>query len=225
MGNFTNNIVDKLSGYKLTLNNVRTFGKSKKVRVLIVANADNTQFEQWTTYNQYVSGTIETSEFSDSKLVKVGLSEPTDLTYESTTESTEIPISLNQLTARIEYEGVFDDDNKKDDSISLISISGINKKSQVAIFDTEQVENTAYSLLNISGSNTFYTYETTTSEKKITLSIKKDSKTTEFPLDATKFVKGNLYKIKGKYIPSVGFSINWEVTDMGRLSVTIPDFE
>ena len=140
MGSLTNNIVGNLSGYNLTLNNVRTFGKdAKKVQVLIVANADNSKFDNWTTYDQYVNGTLTTSSFESSSLVKVGTS-VADLTYGQANAA--ISISLNQLSAKIEYEGVFDDDGIKDNSFSLAKISGINTLSQVAIFSVEKVENT-----------------------------------------------------------------------------------
>ena len=222
MGSLTNNIVGNLSGYNLTLNNVRTFGKdAKKVQVLIVANADNSKFDNWTTYDQYVNGTLTTSSFESSSLVKVGTS-VADLTYGQANAA--ISISLNQLSAKIEYEGVFDDDGIKDNSFSLAKISGINTLSQVAIFSVEKVENTFYSSADINGNGTFYTYETNAS-KKIILSVKQGNETKNFPFDANKFIKGNLYRIKGKYTPSISVNIKWEVVNMGTQEVTIPSFE
>lgn len=226
MGSLTDNLIGSLSGYKLELNNVRTFGKgSKKVKVLIVANADNSNFTTWTTYNQYVAGTLTTSSFNAAELIKVGISNVVTLTYGTTNSA--IPITLNQLSAKIIYEGVYDDKGVLDQSFSLTKVSGINTQSQVAIFDTDKVENNSYTPGNVNNATTFYTYETSATNKNIVLSVKKKSEKNaqDHPFAANKFVKGNLYKIKGSYTPSISFDIKWVVTDMGKANVNIPDFK
>lgn len=228
MGSLTDNLIGSLSGYKLELNNVRTFGKgSKKVKVLIVANADNSNFTTWTTYNQYVAGTLTTSSFNAAELIKVGISNVVTLTYGTTNSATEIPITLNQLSAKIIYEGVYDDKGVLDQSFSLTKVSGINTQSQVAIFDTDKVENNSYTPGNVNNATTFCTYETSATNKNIVLSVKKKSEKNaqDHPFAANKFVKGNLYKIKGSYTPSISFDIKWVVTDMGKANVNIPDFK
>lgn len=226
MGSLTDNIIGSLPGYELKLNNVRTFGKGpKKVKVLIVANADKSNFTTWTTYDQYVYGTLTTSPFNAAELIKVGISGVVTLTYGTVT--TEIPITLNQLSAKIIYEGVYTDKGELDESFSLKNVSGINTKSRVAIFDTDKVENGYYASGDVNKATTFYTYETSATNKNIVLSVKKnDEKDAQnHPFAANKFVKGNLYKIKGSYTPSINFDIEWIVTDMGKENVTIPDFE
>ena len=197
------------------------------MRVLIVANADNSIFTNWTTYGQYVSGTLKTSVFNASALVKVGISDVTTLTYGQTNRDTNIYVSLNQLSAKIIYEGVYNEEGDKEESFSLAEVSGINMQSQVSIFNTSQVENTAYTPGSVSNTNTFYTYETLSEVNNIVLSVNKKgvSKAQEYKFAANKFIKGNLYKIKGNYIPLISFSITWVVEDMGRQPVTIPDFE
>lgn len=226
MGSLTDNLIGSLPGYELKLNNVRTFGKGpKKVKVLIVANADKSNFTTWTTYNKYVDGTLTTSPFNAAELIKVGISDVVILTY-GTTPSTTIPITLNQLSAKIIYEGVYTDKGELDKSFSLTKVSGINTKSRVAIFDTDKVENTSYIPGNVSNATTFYTYETSATDKNIVLSVKKkgENNAQNHPFAASKFVKGNLYKIKGSYTPSISFKIKWVVTDMGKANVNIPEF-
>lgn len=57
--------IDNLSGYELGLVGVRTFGKEDKaVSVLVVANADNSLFNDCATYADYTSKTIQTTSFS-----------------------------------------------------------------------------------------------------------------------------------------------------------------
>lgn len=226
MGRLTDNLIGSLPGYELKLNNVRTFGKGpKNVKVLIVANADNSKFTTWTTYNQYVTGTLTTSAFNATELIKVGISNVVTLTYGIST--TEIPIILNQLSAKIIYEGVYTDKGELDQSFSLTKVSGINTQSQVAIFDTEKVENGSYAPGNVSNATTFYTYETSATDENIVLSVKKagENKPQNHSFAANRFVKGNLYKIKGSYTPSISFDIEWVVTKMETEDVTIPDFE
>lgn len=227
MGDLTGNLIGKLPGYKLKLNNVRTFGKEpKKVKVLIVANADKSNFTTWTTYNKYVDGTLTTSSFNAAELIKVGISGVVMLTYGTTNVTTEIPITLNQLSAKIIYEGVYTDKGELDKSFSLTKVSGINTKSRVAIFDTDKVENGYYASGDVNKATTFYTYETSATEENIVLSVKKAGEINpqNHPFAANKFVKGNLYKIKGSYTPSISFDIEWVVTKMETEDVTIPEF-
>ncbi|WP_278705034.1 hypothetical protein [Parabacteroides goldsteinii] len=226
MGSLTNNIVGNLSGYNLTLNNVRTFGKdAKKVQVLIVANADNSKFDNWTTYDQYVNGTLTTSSFESSSLVKVGTSVAA-LTYGQVNAA--ISISLNQLSAKIEYLGVY---NKSTGVLltdfSLSNVEGLNAKSQITIFDTKAVENSSFDLFTYSldKPTTFYTYEINDSQKKISLSVNGPSGAQTFDIDANKLVKGNLYKIKGYYEPSITAQIKWSLEGVEGIPIEIKPFE
>lgn len=95
--------IDNLSGYELGLVGVRTFGKEDKaVSVLVVANADNSLFNDCATYADYTSKTIQTTSFQSSQLVKIGKSNTT-LKYNGTNEA--IRVLLIQLSAKIEYKG------------------------------------------------------------------------------------------------------------------------
>ena len=53
------------------------------------------------------------------------------------------------------------------------------------------------------------------------------STTTEYTLfiPYTKIIKGNLYKVTGKFNPSVSPTIEWEVVDMDDVPVVIPPFQ
>lgn len=91
--------IDNLSGYELGLVGVRTFGKEDKaVSVLVVANADNSLFDDCATYADYTSKTIQTTSFQSSRLVKIGKSDAT-LRYNVANEA--IKVSLIQLSAKI----------------------------------------------------------------------------------------------------------------------------
>ena len=97
--------IDNLSGYELGLVGVRTFGKEDKaVSVLVVANADNSLFNDCATYADYTSKTIQTTSFQSSQLVKIGKSNTT-LKYNGTNEA--IRVLLIQLSAKIEYKGIY----------------------------------------------------------------------------------------------------------------------
>ena len=88
--------IDNLSGYELGLVGVRTFGKEDKaVSVLVVANADNSLFNDCATYADYTSKTIQTTSFQSSQLVKIGKSNTT-LKYNGTNEAIRVknPIFL-----------------------------------------------------------------------------------------------------------------------------------
>jgi uncharacterized membrane protein len=133
--------IDNLSGYELGLVGVRTFGKEDKaVSVLVVANADNSLFNDCATYADYTSKTIQTTSFQSSQLVKIGKSNTT-LKYNGTNEA--IRVLLIQLSAKIEYKGIYNKNNNDliNDQFSLINVEGLNASSQVAIFNTSSVEN------------------------------------------------------------------------------------
>lgn len=225
MGEPTPNVVDQLSGYKLELSGVRTFGKDpKRVRVLVVANGDNNDFAAWISYDDHVKGSVVTT-FNESSLVKVGLSSVTRLIY-GQDSPTEISVTLNQLSAKIIYEGVFnvDEPDKPNDDFSLIEVSGINKKSNVAIFSTSEAENEFYES-GSAESTSFYTYETKDAKKELILSIGKGGASRKISFDLNRFVKGNLYKIKGTYNPTVPVKIKWEVEPVGIINIPVKPFE
>ena len=126
--------IDNLSGYELGLVGVRTFGKEDKaVSVLVVANADNSLFNDCATYADYTSKTIQTTSFQSSQLVKIGKSNTT-LKYNGTNEA--IRVLLIQLSAKIEYKGIYNKNNNDliNDQFSLINVEGLNASSKVAIF-------------------------------------------------------------------------------------------
>lgn len=227
MGGLKSNVIGQLSGYELELNGVRTFGKkTKKVKVLVVANGDNAAFTNWKTYKNYVEGTLTTTSFQEESLVKVGLSSEATLTY-GQESPTEISVKLNQLSAKIIYEGIFnvDDLGKPNADFSLTKVSGINMQSKVAIFSTSAVENDVYAQ-GTASSTPFYTYETTDTSEKLILSIqKRGTVAQQISFDANQFVKGNLYKIKGTYNPTAAVKIKWKVESFGVINIPVKPFE
>ncbi len=235
MGGLNNKIIKDLSGYKLTLRNVRTFGKAPKaVRVLIVANASD-EFSACESYESYV--TLTSPSFSASSLVKVGLSEVVSLTYGATTDENTIPISLNQLSAKIEYMGIMVGDTYSK-QFKLKKVANINTLSKITIFDIDKIENKDnkgnyyYKPMDLELKNpetcsdqdpyVFYTYEGGQISLRVQLGESK-STVKDFDLSDNEFVKGNLYRIKGTYTPSL--DIKWTVVNMGSITVNIPEFD
>lgn len=219
--------IDNLSGYELGLVGVRTFGKEDKaVSVLVVANADNSLFNDCATYTDYTSKTIQTTSFQSSQLVKIGKSNTT-LKYNGTNEA--IRVLLIQLSAKIEYKGIYNKNNNDliNDQFSLINVEGLNASSQVAIFNTSSVENGAFDALTYPSEDkpmTFYTYEISDANKNILLSVQQNgSETKSFSFPANKFIKGNYYEIKGLYEPST--EIEWILEEVGNENVALDPFE
>lgn len=87
---------------------IRTWGKSRNVKVLAIANIDGSAneatptFENCATYSDYENAVVASSSFQSNNLVKVGETNLTLVNGESTT----IKIELTQLTARIDYVGI-----------------------------------------------------------------------------------------------------------------------
>lgn len=219
--------IDNLSGYELSLFGVRTFGKNDKaVSVLVVANANNSLFNDCATYADYTSKTIQTTSFQPSRLVKIGKADAT-LKYNGTNEA--IKVSLIQLSAKIKYVGIYNKNNNDliNDKFSLTNVEGLNASSQVAIFSTSSVENGAFEALTYPSqdkSTIFYTYETLDMAYEITLSVQQSgSKARSFSFPANKFIKGNYYEIKGLYEPST--EIEWVLEKVGNKNVTLDPFE
>ena len=219
--------IDNLSGYELGLVGVRTFGKEDKaVSVLVVANADNSLFNDCATYADYTSKTIQTTSFQSSQLVKIGKSNTT-LKYNGTNEA--IRVLLIQLSAKIEYKGIYNKNNNDliNDQFSLINVEGLNASSQVAIFNTSSVENGVFEALTYPSEDkptTFYTYEISDANKNILLSVQQNgSEIKSFSFPANKFIKGNYYEIKGLYEPST--EIEWILEEVGNENVALDPFE
>jgi hypothetical protein len=98
----------------LSAKTIRTFGESKSVKFLAIANIDGTTnkssvafaSENCDTYSEYLAAVVTSESLSDNNLVKVGELEAT-LTNGAT--NLEINIPLTQLTARIDFLGVFEE--------------------------------------------------------------------------------------------------------------------
>lgn len=98
----------------LSAKTIRTFGESKSVKFLAIANIDGTTnkssvafaSENCDTYSEYLAAVVTSESLSDNNLVKVGELETT-LTNGAT--NLEINIPLTQLTARIDFLGVFEE--------------------------------------------------------------------------------------------------------------------
>lgn len=106
---------------------IRTWGKSRKVKVLAIANIDGKEneatptFENCATYSDYEKAVVASSSFLPNNLVKVG---ETTLTLENG-QSTTIKIELTQLTARIDYVGIQAEGEETTKASSLSSESSI----------------------------------------------------------------------------------------------------
>lgn len=98
----------------LSAKTIRTFGKSKPVKFLAIANIDGMAnkssvafaSESCDTYSEYLAAVVTSESLNDNNLVKVGELETT-LTNGAT--NLEINIPLTQLTARIDFLGVFEE--------------------------------------------------------------------------------------------------------------------
>ena len=219
--------IDNLSGYELGLVGVRTFGKEDKaLSVLVVANANNSLFNDCATYADYTSKTIQTTSFQSSRLVKIGKSDAT-LRYNAANEA--IKVSLIQLSAKIKYIGIYNKNSNDliNDQFSLTNVQGLNASSQVAIFKTSSVENGAFEALTYplkDKPTTFYTYEISDANKEIVLSVQQDgSKEKSFSFSADKFIKGNYYEIKGLYEPST--EIEWVLKEIINENIILDPFK
>lgn len=88
---------------------IRTWGKSRNVKVLAIANIDDedneatTAFKGCATYSEYQNAVVASSSFPANNLVKVG---ETTLKLENGKKDYAIEIKLTQLTARIDYAGI-----------------------------------------------------------------------------------------------------------------------
>lgn len=158
--------------------------------------------------------------------MKIGKSNTT-LKYNGTNEA--IRVLLIQLSAKIEYKGIYNKNNNDliNDQFSLINVEGLNASSQVAIFNTSSVENGVFEALTYPSQDkptTFYTYEISDANKNILLSVQQNgSETKSFSFPANKFIKGNYYEIKGLYEPST--EIEWILEEVGNENVALDPFE
>ena len=85
-----------------------------------------------------------------------------------------IRVLLIQLSAKIEYKGIYNKNNNDliNDQFSLINVEGLNASSQVAIFNTSSVENGVFEALTYPSEDkptTFYTYEISDANKEYSI--------------------------------------------------------
>lgn len=238
--------VDTDSKYTLKLGLVRTFGKGvKDITVYILANAGNySMFDNCENYSAYQEkGIVLTEKFQEDRLLKAGLVsetfeyDPDDLAG----NVKEITVPLTQLSARVDFGGVeVEGQGAQVGGYSLSSsFVGINKKTSVTIYNNEAKENTVEDLstnpisLELKESPSFYTYEG--GQIKILLDVDFSSlhngdgatkKSYTLDLSSERFVKGNIYQIKGKINPALPSKIVWEVIPIPwrETQVNIPGF-
>lgn len=232
------------SKYTLNLGLVRTFGKGvKNITVYILANAGSySLFDNCENYSAYQEkGIVLTEKFQADRLLKAGLVsetfeyDPDDLTG----NVKEITVPLTQLSARVDFLGVeVEGQGAQVGGYSLSSsFVGINKKTSVTIYNNEIKENTVEDLstnsLELKESRSFYTYEG--GQIKILLDVDFASshngygatkKSYTLDLSSKRFVKGNIYQIKGKINPALPSEIVWEVIPIPwkEIPVNIPGF-
>lgn len=195
---------------------IRTWGKSKKVKVLAIANIDevnkvSTSFDACETYDDYQNLLVTSSVFNADNLVKVG---ETVLTLYNE-KIYPIRIDLTQLTVRLDFEGIKNLSSETDHLLgTLKSIKGLNKQSNIVITRSDVAENTLYDPMESeSNKTTFYTYENKNGLNDLVLTIDLLGKLYFLDLSNQKFVKGNRYIIKGTYHPTVSNDISWSVMD------------
>lgn len=89
---------------------IRTFGQSKKVKFLAIANMDEKMnketisFRGCATYDKYLKAVVTSTSLNANNLVKVGVLKDMKLTNGANNISITIP--LTQLTARIDFGGI-----------------------------------------------------------------------------------------------------------------------
>lgn len=196
---------------------IRTWGNSKEVKVLAIANIDEdvnkvtTPFEDCETYEDYQNVVVTSNIFKSENLVKVGekvLTLDNEKTYT-------VRIDLTQLTVRLDFEGIKNLSSEADPPVgTLSSIKGLNKKSNIVITRSDEAENTLYDSMESKGNKkTFYTYENKNRLNDLVLTIDLLGKQYFLDLSNVNFVKGNRYIIKGTYHPTVSTDIKWSVLD------------
>lgn len=196
---------------------IRTWGNSKEVKVLAIANIDEnvnkvtTSFDACETYEDYQNLVVTSSVFKSDNLVKVG---ETVLTLHNE-ETYPIRIDLTQLTVRLDFEGIKNLSSETDPLLgTLSSIKGLNKMSNIVITRSNEAENIWYGeMVSNSKNTTFYTYEYKNGLNDLVLTIDLSGKQYFLDLSNVNFVKGNRYVIKGTYHPTVSNDINWSVMD------------
>ena len=197
--------------YKLTLNDVRTFGRGvKKIKIMVVANVQG--LGDQAGFSGYQSLVIK-EQLESSSLVKVGLS---DLVYIEYGESTnEVDIALTQLSARLDFKEVIvqaGTSEKKYFNVTKVDYSGVNLTSDLAIFSNTKLENKQTNYTGTGSSSTgeafsFYSYEGTGhlnlkisgyfTDQKESEEPDPEIKTYMLDLSQNEFIKGNCYEITG----------------------------
>ena len=140
-----------------TLNDIPA--KTGKVRILVVANATNSDYSGFTTWSQFENATIQ-KELVENDLVKVG---SLDIDLVPPVIGT-ITIPLSQLSAKVKLN-IATSDPAWSYTISGITVDQINKESDLYLIDPNKQEDfAALTLSNTENSKwfdakSFYTYE------------------------------------------------------------------
>lgn len=213
--------------------------KTGKVRILVIANAANKDFESYTSWDDFNKAFTE-KELVENDLVKVGF---TDVTLSAPVAGT-IPVPLAQLTAKVKL-AISTNNAEWSYTISKITVNDINKKSNLILTSANPATSPATLVMDNFENNpdySFYTYENPL-EKVVTITIDgilkenngpAESKSYSFELNRTVdngrlsegLCHGTIYNITGKIdITTRIINFTWDIlpwsTTVREVSVDI----
>lgn len=213
--------------------------KTGQVRILVIANAANKDFESYTSWDDFNKAFTE-KELVENDLVKVGF---TDVTLSAPVAGT-IPVPLAQLTAKVKL-AISTNNAEWSYTISKITVNDINKKSNLILTSANPATSPATLVMDNFENNpdySFYTYENPL-EKVVTITIDgilkenngpAESKSYSFELNRTVdngrlsegLCHGTIYNITGKIdITTRIINFTWDIlpwsTTVREVSVDI----
>lgn len=224
-----------------SLNNIPA--KTGNVRILVVANATNADYTDFTTWSQFMEASTEKA-LVENDLVKVGW---LDKELVAPVAST-IAVPLAQLSAKVKLDISTSDPSSWTYAISKITVENINKKTDLILTSANSQKSLEQLVLDNSNNAerfadlSFYTYENPLAESvKITIegTLSEEngiSETKKYSVELNKTVDnarlaeglchGTLYNIKGKIdVTTRTINFSWEIlpwsTTVREVSVDI----
>lgn len=224
-----------------SLNNIPA--KTGNVRILVIANATNADYTDFTTWSQFMEASTEKA-LVENDLVKVGW-----LDKELVAPVTgKIAVPLAQLSAKVKLDISTSDPSSWTYAISKITVEKINKKTDLILTSANSQKILEQLVLDNSNNAerfadlSFYTYENPLAESvKITIegTLSEEngiSETKKYSVELNKTVDnarlaeglchGTLYNIKGKIdVTTRTINFSWEIlpwsTTVREVSVDI----
>lgn len=226
-----------------SLNNIPA--KTGNVRILVVANATNADYTNFTTWSQFMEASTEKA-LVENDLVKVGWLDKELVAPVTGT----IAVPLAQLSAKVKLDISTSNPSLWTYAISKITVEKINKKTDLILTSANSQESLEQLVLDNSNNAerfadlSFYTYENPLAESvKITIegTLSDEngiSETKKYSVELNKTVDngrlaegichGTLYNIKGKIdVTTRTINFSWEIqpwsTTVREVSVDIVD--